>query len=51
MPGHRKIEGDIRRVNTLEPNRNLDSLVDPAQCHVPAEFPAIRRTGNNLRSA
>ena len=50
VPGHRKIEGDIRRVDTLEANRNLDSLVDPAQCHVPAKFPAkfraIRRTDN-----
>jgi len=50
VPGHRKIEGDIRRVNALEANYHMDSLVDPAQCHVPgkfpAEFPAIRRTGN-----
>ena len=50
MPGHRKIEGDIRRVDTLEADHHMDSLVDPAQCHVPAKFPAkfraIRRTDN-----
>ena len=46
MPGHRKIEGDIRRVNALEADHHMDSLVDPAQCHVPAQFPAIRRTGD-----